>query len=181
MSQNIPNISKSIVENFFLLNIAKTATASCLYISGYAAKDNSFSFFTQSGCLVKGSCSKSLVTNGFFLLTVGPNCSESWRDILENPPSIRVYFSALKFVRNIIKLVFSVGIAELAYVVTRWSIHFYLLTISYEPHLTSIIAHVSSAIMFATMVNLGVKTTKLFNNRSDHRASKSNTKDITVS
>lgn len=86
-----------------------------------------------------------------------------------------------KFVRNIIKLVFSVGIAELAYVVTRWSIHFYLLTISYEPHLTSIIAHVSSAIMFATMVNLGVKTTKLFNNRSDHRDSKSNTKDITDS
>ncbi len=58
---------------------------------------------------------------------------------------------------------------------------FYLLTLSYEPHLTSIIAHISSAIMFAIMVNLGVKTTKLFNNRSDHRDNKSNTKDITVS
>ena len=50
---------------------------------------------------------------------------------------------------------------------------FYLLTLSYEPHLTSIIAHISSAIMFAIMVNLGVKTTKLFNNRSDHRDNKS--------
>ena len=86
-----------------------------------------------------------------------------------------------KFGRNILKLVFSVGIAEFVYVVTRWSIHFYLLTIGYEPYLTSIITHVSSAIMFATMVNLGVKTTKLFNNKSDHRDSKSNTKDITDS
>jgi hypothetical protein len=81
-----------------------------------------------------------------------------------------------KLGKNILKVVFSVGIAEFVYVVTRWSIHFYLLTIGYEPYLTSIIAHVSSAIMFAIMVNLGAKTTKLFNNRQNQRNSKSNTK-----
>jgi hypothetical protein len=70
-----------------------------------------------------------------------------------------------KFGRNILKLVFSVGIAEVVYVVTRWSIHYYLLTIGYEPYLTSIIAHVSSAIMFATMINLGVKATSLYNRK----------------
>lgn len=66
-----------------------------------------------------------------------------------------------KFERNILKLIFSVGIAEVVYVLSRWSIHFYLLTTGYEPYLTSIIAHVSSAIMFATMINLGVKATSL--------------------
>lgn len=73
-----------------------------------------------------------------------------------------------KYIRNILKIIFSVGIAELVYVITRWSIHFYLLTIGYEPYLTSIIAHVSSAIVFAIMVNIGVKATKLFNNRYEH-------------
>jgi len=70
-----------------------------------------------------------------------------------------------KFGRNILKVVFSVGIAEVFYVITRWSTHFYLLTIGYEPYLTSLIAHISSAIIFAIMINLGVKTTKLFTNR----------------
>lgn len=69
-----------------------------------------------------------------------------------------------KFIRNIIKIVFSVGIAELVYVIVRWSIHFYLLTVGYEPYLTSIIAHVSSAILFAIMINVGFKATKIFNN-----------------
>lgn len=86
-----------------------------------------------------------------------------------------------KFGKGILKIVFSVGISEVVYVVTRWSMHFYLLTIGYEPYLTSIIAHVSSAIMFATMVNIGAKTTKLFNNRCDHIDSKSNTKHTTIS
>ena len=85
-----------------------------------------------------------------------------------------------KFGKDIIKIVFSVGIAEIVYVVTRWSIHFYLLTIGYEPYLTSIIAHISSAIMFAIMVNLGAKTTKLFNNRYDQKNSKSNMKPKTI-
>jgi hypothetical protein len=76
-----------------------------------------------------------------------------------------------KFGRNILKIVFSIGI-EVVYVVTRWSIHFYLLTIEYESYLTSIVAHISSAIIFAIMVNLGAKTIKLFNNRYDHRDNK---------
>ena len=87
---------------------------------------------------------------------------------------------AKKFIRNILKLVFSIGIAEVVYVVTRWSIHFYLLTIGYEPYLTSIIAHISSAIIFTAMINFGVKTTKLFNNRYDQRNSKSNIKHSTT-
>ncbi|HJS63775.1 MAG TPA: hypothetical protein VJ767_02820 [Nitrososphaeraceae archaeon] len=77
-----------------------------------------------------------------------------------------------KKLRNILKIIFSVGIAELVYVIIRWTMHFYLLTIGYESYLTSIIAHISSAIIFAIIVNLGVKATKLFNNRYDHRDSK---------
>jgi len=60
--------------------------------------------------------------------------------------------------------VFSVGIAELVYVIVIWSIHFYLLTVGYESYLTFIIAHVSSAILFAIMINVGFKATKIFNN-----------------
>lgn len=67
-------------------------------------------------------------------------------------------------IRNILKLIFSVGIAEVIYVISRWSIHFYLLTIGYEYYLTSIIAHFSSAIIFTIMINVSVKVTKLFNN-----------------
>ena len=81
-------------------------------------------------------------------------------------------FDTKKFLRNILKIIFSVGIAELVYMITRWSMHFYLLTIGYESYLTSIIAHISSAIIFAIIVNLGVKATKLFNNRYDHRDNK---------
>jgi Na+-driven multidrug efflux pump len=77
-----------------------------------------------------------------------------------------------KLIRNILKIVFSVGIAEIFYVIIRWSLHFYILTIGYEPYLTSIIAHIASAIVFAIMINLGVKVTKLFNNRYDYRYSK---------
>ena len=77
-----------------------------------------------------------------------------------------------KFGRNILKLVFSVGIAEIVYVLTRWSIHYYLLTIGYESYLTSIVAHISSAIIFAIIVNIGAKTVKVFNNTYDHRDNK---------
>jgi len=86
-----------------------------------------------------------------------------------------------KFGKNILKVIFSVGIAEVVYVIARWSIHFYLLTSGHEHYLTSIIAHVSSAIMFAIMINLGIKITKLFNNRYDHRDNKPNSESKRVS
>ena len=38
-------------------------------------------------------------------------------------------FDTKKFGKDIIKIVFSVGIAVVVYVTTRWSTHFYLLTI----------------------------------------------------
>lgn len=86
-----------------------------------------------------------------------------------------------KFGKNILKVIFSVCIAEVVYVLTRWSIHFYLLTSGHEHYLTSIIAHVSSAIMFVIMINLSVKITKLFNNRYDHKDNKPNSECKRVS
>ena len=86
-----------------------------------------------------------------------------------------------KFGKNILKVIFSVGIAEIVYVITRWSIHFYLLTSGHEHYLASIIAHFSSALMFTIIINLGVKITKLFNNRHDHIDNKVNSESKTVS
>ncbi len=67
-----------------------------------------------------------------------------------------------RFRRNIIKIAFSVGIAEVVYITTRWLIHFYLLTIGYEHFITSIMAHVSSIAAFVIIINLGVNN-KLIN------------------
>ena len=86
-----------------------------------------------------------------------------------------------KFGKNIFKVIFSVGIAEIVYVITRCSIHFYLLTSGHEHYLASIIAHLSSALMFTIIINLGVKITKLFNNRHDHIDNKVNSEFKTVS
>ena len=64
--------------------------------------------------------------------------------------------------KDLIKIVTSVGTGEVVYIVVRWYLQYYLLTIHYEPYAASIITHVISAIIYIAIVNLGVNLTRLY-------------------
>jgi hypothetical protein len=74
----------------------------------------------------------------------------------------------IKLRKDIVKVLLSVGIAEIVYVLIRWLLQHYLLTIGYEPYLSSITAHAISAIIFAMVVNLGARRTRLFDKGRRH-------------
>lgn len=64
--------------------------------------------------------------------------------------------------RDLIKLISSLGIGEIIYMIARWVLQYYLLTEVYEPYLASIIAQSISFVIFLIVVNLGVKLTGLY-------------------
>ncbi len=64
--------------------------------------------------------------------------------------------------RDLIKLISSLGIGEIIYVIARWVLQYYLLTEVYQPYLASIIAQSISFVIFLIVVNLGVKLTGLY-------------------
>ena len=64
--------------------------------------------------------------------------------------------------KDLIKLVSSLGVGEIIYIIARWVLQYYLLTEVYEPYLASIIAQSISFIIFLIVVNLGVKLTGLY-------------------
>jgi hypothetical protein len=64
---------------------------------------------------------------------------------------------------DLIRLVLSAGIAEIGYFVMRWTLQYYMLSSgNLEPYMASIMAHLISAIVFAGIINLGARATKLF-------------------
>jgi hypothetical protein len=64
--------------------------------------------------------------------------------------------------KDLIKIVTSVGTGEVVYIAVRWYLQYYLLTIHYEPYMASIITHMISAIIYISIVNLGVNLTRLY-------------------
>ena len=64
--------------------------------------------------------------------------------------------------RDLIKLISSLGVGEIIYIIARWVLQYYLLTEVYEPYLASVIAQSISFIIFLLVVNLGVKLTGLY-------------------
>ena len=67
-----------------------------------------------------------------------------------------------KLKHDLIKLVTSLGIAEVVYTVVRWGLQYYFLTINYDPYLASIISQGMSTIIYMIVVNLSVKITRLY-------------------
>jgi len=67
-----------------------------------------------------------------------------------------------KLKHDLIKLVTSLGIAEVVYTITRWSLQYYFLTIDYDPYLASIISQSISAMILLIVVNLNVKLVRLY-------------------
>jgi hypothetical protein len=64
--------------------------------------------------------------------------------------------------KDLLKIISSVGVGEIAYIAIRWYLQYYLLTIHYEPYMASIITQLISAIIYLSIVNLGVNLTKLY-------------------
>ena len=63
---------------------------------------------------------------------------------------------------DLVKIITSLGIAEVVYTIARWILQFYFLSINYDPYLASIISQVISTIIYMIVVNLSVKLTRLY-------------------
>lgn len=64
--------------------------------------------------------------------------------------------------RDMIKIVASLGIAEIVYTIVRWIIQYYLLTVNYDPYIASITSQSISTIVYMIVVNLSVIMTRLY-------------------
>jgi hypothetical protein len=64
---------------------------------------------------------------------------------------------------DIIKLFAIFSISEIIYAVSKVSIHFQLMQISFEPYQASIIGSFTAWFIFLVFINLGAKFVKLFN------------------
>jgi hypothetical protein len=67
-----------------------------------------------------------------------------------------------KLKHDLIKIITSLGIAEVVYTVVRWLFQYYFLTIHYDAYLASITSQVISTIVYLVVINLSVKMTRLY-------------------
>ncbi len=67
---------------------------------------------------------------------------------------------------DMIKIISSLGIAELIYTIVRWVGQYYLLIMGYEPYLASVVAQAISAVVYMVVINLSVKITRLYKDES---------------
>jgi hypothetical protein len=67
-----------------------------------------------------------------------------------------------KLRHDLIKIITSLGIAEIIYTIARWILQFYFLSINYDPYLASITSQVISTIIYMIVVNLSVKLTRVY-------------------
>lgn len=67
--------------------------------------------------------------------------------------------AALK--KDLVKIVSSLGVAELVYTAARWLLQYQLLAAGHDPYAASIISHGISTVIYLVVLNLGVKVTGL--------------------
>ena len=67
----------------------------------------------------------------------------------------------VKLQRDLLKLLTSLGIAEVVYNIVRWILHYYLLSIDYDPYLASVASQVVSMIVYLIVINLSMKMIRL--------------------
>jgi len=63
---------------------------------------------------------------------------------------------------DLIKIITSLGIAEIVYTIIRWFLQYYLLTIEYDAYLASFLSQIISTVIYMIIVNLSVKMTRLY-------------------
>ena len=66
--------------------------------------------------------------------------------------------------KDLVKIIASLGIAEIIYTVVRWGFQYYFLTVDYEPYLASIIGQIIAVSIYMVIINFLVKITKWYNN-----------------
>ncbi len=68
--------------------------------------------------------------------------------------------------KDLLKIISSLGIAEVVYTIFRWAIQYYLLSIQYDPYLASLVSQGISTIVYMIVINLSVKMTRLYKDGS---------------
>ena len=68
--------------------------------------------------------------------------------------------------KDLIKVIFSLGISEIIYTVCRWTLQYYLLTNSYQAYVASLVSQSISTVIYMIAVNLSVKFTRLYKDGS---------------
>ena len=63
---------------------------------------------------------------------------------------------------DLVKIIASLGVAEIIYTIVRWGFHFYFLTVDYEPYLASIIGQAIAVAIYLVIINFLVKITKWY-------------------
>ena len=67
-----------------------------------------------------------------------------------------------KLKHDLIKIITSLGIAEVVYTIIRWFLQYYFLTLQYDAYLASIASQIISTIIYLVVINLSVKMTRLY-------------------
>ncbi len=67
-----------------------------------------------------------------------------------------------KLKHDLIKIITSLGIAEVIYSIARWFLQYYFLNINYDAYLASIVSQIISIIIYLVVINLSVKMTRLY-------------------
>ena len=63
---------------------------------------------------------------------------------------------------DLVKIIASLGIAEIVYTIVRWGFHFYFLTSDYEPYLASIMGQIIAVAIYLVIINCLVKITRWY-------------------
>ncbi|MCH7969301.1 MAG: hypothetical protein IH841_08685 [Thaumarchaeota archaeon] len=63
---------------------------------------------------------------------------------------------------DLVKIVLSLGIAEIAYTIVRWLSQYYFLTIDYDPYLASVIGQIIAIAVYMITLNFLISITKLY-------------------
>ena len=66
--------------------------------------------------------------------------------------------------KDLVKIIASLGIAEIIYTIVRWGFQYYFLTVNYEPYLASIIGQAIAVSIYMIIINFLVKITKWYKN-----------------
>ena len=62
--------------------------------------------------------------------------------------------------KDLLKIIASLGVAEIVYSIIRWIFQYYLLTIDYDPYIASIIGQLIAIAVYMVFLNFLVKLTK---------------------
>jgi len=63
---------------------------------------------------------------------------------------------------DMVKMISSLGIAEVVYTVVRWFSQYYFLTLEYDPYLASIVGQIISIAVYTATLNISIKVSKLY-------------------